>query len=215
MQHFAICFTLFSLPTSTRALWKTAVAASVVAFSVAAGAQTLSKSFSPTTINDGGTTVLTFTLTSPSGAPAASNVGFVDTLPSGLRVASPASVGGTCANAAAATIANAGAGSITVTNLQLQPGPSVCTVTVNVTNASGQVNGTCAGNPSGFTNASANVTVSNAIDGVAPSCLVVSGGVAPALVQIPTLGQWALLLLATLLAVVAIRQRQAPRKRDR
>ena len=213
MKRVAISLAPFTWRASTRALSTIAVVTTMLGFSAAAGAQTVSKSFSPATINDGGTTVLTFTLTSANGAPAVTNVGFVDTLPSGIRVANPGSVGGTCANAAAATIANAGAGTITVTNLQLQPGPSTCTVTVNVTNAAGQVNGSCAGDPSGFTNASANLTVSNAINGVAPSCLVVSGAVAPVLVQIPTLGEWALLLLATLIAVAAGGRRQARRKR--
>jgi hypothetical protein len=36
---------------------------------------TLTKSFAPTTINSGGTTVLTFTITNLAGAPAVSNVG--------------------------------------------------------------------------------------------------------------------------------------------
>ena len=166
---------------------------------------TLNKAFSPTTIVDGGTTVLTFTVTAPAGAPAVSNVGFVDALPSGLQVASVANVGGTCANAAAATTAVAGSGTITVTNLQVPAGTSSCTVAVNVTNTSGQVNASCGANPAAFTNTSANVTVTNVVNGVAPSCLTVTSITpTPTSVAIPTLSQWTLALLATLIGVVAV-----------
>jgi len=155
-----------------------------LSFAVAAGAQpippTLNKAFSPTSIVDGGTTVLTFTVTAPAGTPAVANVGFVDTLPTGLRVATPANVGGTCANAAAATIAVAGSGTITVTNLQVPAGASSCTVAVNVTNATGQVNASCGASPAAFTNTSANVTVTNVNNGIAPRCLIVSS-IAPTL----------------------------------
>jgi uncharacterized repeat protein (TIGR01451 family) len=164
-------------------------------------AQTLNKAFSPTTIADGGTTTLTFTVTSPAGAPAVANVGFVDTLPSGLRVASPSAVGGTCANAAAATTATAGTSTITTINLQVPAGASSCTVTVNVTNAPGQVNASCAGNPAAFTNDAANVVVTNVVNGITPSCISM-----PSAPGIPTLDQWALMLLATLIALAALRQ---------
>jgi uncharacterized repeat protein (TIGR01451 family) len=135
---------------------------------------TLTKSFSPNVINYGGTTTLTFTVTNPAGNAALSNVGFVDTLPSGLVVANPAAVGGTCSNAAAATTATSGTGTISVSNLNVPAGASACTVTVNVTNAPGQVNPSCAQNPQAFTNTSANVAVTNVLDGVQPSCVVVN-----------------------------------------
>jgi uncharacterized repeat protein (TIGR01451 family) len=136
---------------------------------------TLTKSFSPTTINSGGTTVLTFTVTNPAGSPAVSNIGFTDTLPSGLAVGNPPSVGGTCANAAAATTATAGTGTIAVSNLQVPAGASSCTVTVNVTNASGQFNADCTGDPAAFTNAAGNVVVTNVLNGIQSSCVVVAG----------------------------------------
>jgi uncharacterized repeat protein (TIGR01451 family) len=178
-----------------------------LAFAGSAAAQTLGKAFSPTTIAGGGTTTLTFTVTNPAGAPAVSNVGFVDTLPSGLRVATPAAVGGTCANAAAATIANAGAGTITTSNLQVPAGAASCTVTVNVTNASGQVNASCAGDPAAFTNSVENVGVTNVVNVVTPVCISMTSPSATA-VAIPTLGQWVLMLLAMLVAGVAARQRR-------
>ena len=168
---------------------------------------TLAKSFNPTFIADGGTTTLTFTVTAPAGAPAVSNVGFVDTLPSGLRVANPANVGGTCANAAAATIATAGTGTITTTNLQVQAGASTCTVTVNVTNVLGQVNASCAGSPAAFTNSAGNVTVTNVTNAIASSCISMPVAVAPSM-PVPTLSEWALMMLAALLVVAAARLRR-------
>jgi uncharacterized repeat protein (TIGR01451 family) len=131
----------------------------------------LTKSFSPSAINPGEASVLTFSVANPLGAPPLSNVGFVDALPAGLAVASPPSVGGTCVNAAAATIASGS--TITVSNLQVPAGASTCTVTVNVTNATEQTNASCSGNPAPFTNDSGNVTVSNVSNAVQPSCLVV------------------------------------------
>jgi uncharacterized repeat protein (TIGR01451 family) len=139
-------------------------------------ATTLTKSFSPTTIGAAGTTVLTFTVTNPAGSPALSNIGFTDTLPSGLVVGNPPAVGGTCANAAAATIATAGTNTIAVTNLQVPAGASSCTVAVNVTNAAGQFNADCTGNPAAFTNTAANLSaVANVLNSAQPSCLVVVG----------------------------------------
>ena len=144
---------------------------------------TLTKSFLPTTINVGETSVLTFTVSSQAGLPALSNIGFVDSLPSGLVVANPPSVGGTCANAAAATTAAAGTTMVTVSNLQVPAGPASCTVTVNVTNATGQTNSSCAGSPAEFTNTSLNVTVTNVTNAVQPSCVAV---LAPSPTSTPT-----------------------------
>ena len=152
-----------------------AAAVPTTAFS-GGGPPTLTKVFSPTTIGAAGTTVLTFTVTNPPGGPAVSNIGFTDTLPSGLVVGNPPAVGGTCANAAAATIATAGTNTIAVSNLQVPAGASSCTVTVNVTNVAGQFNADCTGSPAAFTNTAANLSgVANILNGVQPSCLVVAG----------------------------------------
>ena len=134
---------------------------------------TLVKSFSPTTITVGGITVLTFTVSNPAANPALSNVGFVDTLPSGLQVANT-TVGGTCANAAAATTVAAGGSTITVANLQVAAGASSCTVTVNVTNVPLQVNPSCSGDPQAFTNTTGNVALTNVSSGIQPSCVIVN-----------------------------------------
>ena len=138
----------------------------------------LTKAFNPTSIQAGGTTVLTFTVTNPAGAGAVANVAFTDTLPANLRVAN-ATVGGTCANAAAATTVAAGGTSVVVANLQVPAGASSCTVTVNITNATGQT-GTCPA--AGFTNAAANITSSaNVVNSVQPSCVTVTAALQPSL----------------------------------
>jgi len=168
---------------------------------------TVAKAFSPTSIAGGGTTTLTFTYANPAGAATAPNVGVVDTLPGGLVVANPANLGGTCANAAAATIATPGGSTITTTNLQLPAGASTCTVTVDVTNATGQFNASCAGSPSSFTNGSGNLSLTNVIDAVTPSCVTVLGGpvvVTPSF-PVPTLRDVALALLALLVGFAGLR----------
>jgi hypothetical protein len=134
---------------------------------------TLQKSFTPSAIGPGGTTQLRFTVTNSDGAVSRSDLGAVDTLPSGLRVAPAPSVGGTCINAAAATIASSGGTTISISNLQVSAGPSSCTVTVNVTNAPGQLNADCSQQPVNFTNSASNVSVTNLTNAVSPSCLVV------------------------------------------
>jgi uncharacterized repeat protein (TIGR01451 family) len=140
---------------------------------------TLTKAFGPTVIDDGDTTVLTFTVQNTLGAPPLANVGFVDTLPAGIVVANPPAVGGTCANAAAATTATPGTATITVTGLDVPAGDAACTVTVNVTNAAGQTNESCGANPAAFTNDSGNVSVTSVVNGVQPSCLVVHSTAPP------------------------------------
>ncbi len=165
---------------------------------------TLTKAFSPASINDGGSTVLTFFVENPTGAPPLTNVGFVDTLPSGLVVASPASVGGTCVNAAAATTATPGGGTITVTGLDVPAGSSTCTVTVDVTNASGQTNESCGSNPAAFTNDSGNVAVTNVVNGVQAGCILVHGSAPPPPEIVPALSPGSAVLLAATLAAAGL-----------
>jgi hypothetical protein len=131
----------------------------------------------------------------PAGSPALANVGFVDALPSGLAVADN-TVGGTCANAAAATTVTPGGSQISVSGLQVPAGDATCTVTVNVTNVEGQTNGNCSAVPSAFTNGSANLTVSNVANGVQATCLVVQSSAPPPSPGVPVLSVPMLALLA-------------------
>jgi hypothetical protein len=134
---------------------------------------TLQKVFTPNVIGPGGTTELRFTVTNSDGAMSRSDLGVVDTLPAGLRIAPAPSVGGTCVNAAAATTANSGGTTVSIFNLQVSAGASSCTVTVSVTNTSGQLNADCSQQPVNFTNTASNVSVTNLTNAVSPSCLVV------------------------------------------
>jgi len=134
---------------------------------------TLRKAFTPSVIGPGGTTQLRFTVTNSAGAMSRSDLGIVDTLPAGLRIAPAPDVGGTCVNAAAATIANSGGTTISIFNLQVSAGESSCIVTVRVTNTPGQLNSDCSQLPVNFTNSASNVSVTNLTNAVSPSCLIV------------------------------------------
>lgn len=178
----------------------TAAFASPRVFAQPAPPPVLTKAFLPTTIPPGGVTVLTFTLSNGAGNPAESNVGFTDTLPSGLVVANN-TVGGTCSNAAAATTATPGGNAITVTSLQVPAGEATCTVTVNVTNVPDSFNASCALLPAGFTNAAQNVTVSNVVNSIQPSCVVVPPPTPP---SVPALSGPMLGILGAALAAAAL-----------
>ena len=165
-----------------------AVAATSPVTAYFGAALSLSKAFSPTTITSGTATVLTFTVLVSPGAPIQSNIGFVDTLPANLVVFN-GTVGGTCANAAAATTVTAGGATITVANLQTPAGGaggSTCTVTVNVTNKGGAL-GTCP--DATFTNSSSNLVLTNIGSSVLSSCVSVQAAV-------PTVSPWVLLVMA-------------------
>jgi uncharacterized repeat protein (TIGR01451 family) len=137
---------------------------------------TLTKSFSPTTINLGGTTVLTFTISNPPTNNPAQVVSFTDTLPSGLRVAATPGIASTCTGGT--VVAAAGGSSIAVTGVTVgasTTSPGTCTIAVNVTNAPGQANPSCSPNAPNFTNTSTSVSgLSNLNNGVQPSCVVVN-----------------------------------------
>ena len=108
---------------------------------------TLTKAFSPTTINAGGTSTLTFTITNGAGNPAQSGINFTDTLPTNVVVATPNGVSNTCGGTVTAT---AGSGSLSLSGGTMSSGTATCTIAVNVTSgtAGSYVNG--AGNISGL-----------------------------------------------------------------
>jgi LPXTG-site transpeptidase (sortase) family protein len=129
----------------------------------------ISKSFAPTAIIEGGTSTLTFTLTAPAGnSVSLTGVGFTDDLPTGLQVANPPNSStsncGTPAFSPAAgnTILSFSGGTIA-------PGGN-CTVTVDVTatsfgsfnNTSNPVTSSNGGN--GAISNTATLTVEQALD---------------------------------------------------
>ena len=139
------------------------------------------KAFSPTTIADGGTSTLTFTVTNPPTNNPAQAVSFIDNLPSGLKIAATPNVQQTCTGGT--ITANAGATTITVTGVTVSASTAVastCTVKVDVTNQTGQFNPSCASFPVAFTNQGAanppsNISgLVNLNDAVTQSCIVVN-----------------------------------------
>lgn len=146
----------------------------------------LSKKVFPNTIPDGGTATYTFTVNNTqSGSVALSGLSFTDTLPSGLKVASTPNVvvtgltGGT-------TTATAGGTSVAASGYSIAAN-TTATITVNVTNVSGQLNVSCGSNPAAFTNSNANISglSSNLNNIVGNICLMVvpcaAGSTAPVL----------------------------------
>lgn len=138
---------------------------------------TLAKALSPATITAGGTSVLTFTITNPATNNPAQTFSFTDMLPTGLVVAATPGVvngctGGTISAAAGATSINVGGGISVGASTATA---TTCTISVNITNATGQANASCANLPAAFTNAAANIGGnSNITTAVTPACLVVN-----------------------------------------
>src|SRR5262249_52643220 len=124
-------------------------------------APTIAKAFGATSIQAGGTTTLSFTITNPNGL-ALTGVAFNDPFPAGLLVATPNGLTGSCGGGSIP--ATAGSGSLSLPGATLTPDPS-CTFSHNVigtstgqlTNVTGPVTSTNGG--TGNT-ATASVTVS-------------------------------------------------------
>jgi uncharacterized repeat protein (TIGR01451 family) len=113
------------------------------------GRARLDKAFSGALI-EGGTTTLTYTLTSAT----AFAVSFTDTLPAGLRLAAVPAVGGTCTGGTVTAAPLTGTVTVAARNV---PAGTPCTITVNVTTAAAATTGTCpqANNTNGNANISA------------------------------------------------------------
>jgi uncharacterized repeat protein (TIGR01451 family) len=100
------------------------------------------KSFSPATIQSGGTSTMSFLLRNPTALPLA-GVTFSDTLANmSIRAAGPA--GGDCAGAASNTFSAGQTGALTFSGISMPP-DSTCTVSVVVTGTSAGVHPNQAG----------------------------------------------------------------------
>lgn len=105
---------------------------------LAGNAPALSKEFTPSSINSGGVSTLTITLSNPNPTVATLTAPLVDTLPLGVVVAPIPDVGTTCGGVGV-PLANAGGTTVTLPAGRSVPGKGSCTLTVNVTAAANGV----------------------------------------------------------------------------
>ena len=145
--------------------------------SIDVSAPTLTKTVSPSVIIDGGIATYTWVVENTAGGAALlKDLGFVDTLPSKIKIAaSPqVTISYTGGGSGATVTAVAGSGNFSVSGLRL-PGGATATFTVKITNVAGQYNTSCSGNPSAFTNSNSNVTTTGGIaSNLTPQCLIVN-----------------------------------------
>jgi hypothetical protein len=150
----------------------TTASLTVVSTPPAIGPPTILKAFGAAAIGVGGSTSLSFTIDNPNATVTLNGVGFTDTLPAGLVVATPNGATGSCGGGL--ITATEGLGTVSLAGATLVGGAS-CTFSVNVT-------GTAAGIMSN------NVTASSSNGGAgntsAASLSVVPGAIAP-----PTIGK--------------------------
>jgi fibronectin-binding autotransporter adhesin len=147
---------------------------------------TIAKAFGVGSIPLNGTTTLTFNIANSNSATSLTGVGFSDTLPAGLVVATPNGLSGSCGGGT--ITATAGSSSVSLSGATLAASAS-CSFTVNVT-------GTSAGTKNNMTGA---VTSNEGGSGGAASA---SLDVAAAVAAIPALSSLGLLLLG--LAIAAL-----------
>ena len=169
---------------------------------VASSNPSISKSFSPITINASATSVLNVVLSNPNAAAATLTGSLTDNLPAGVVIASPPNASTTCAGAASPN-AFAGAGSFSLQAGATIPANGSCSVSVSVTSpqAGTYLNTIPVG-----------ALVTSAGNNLAPAIatLTVLGGVivppippAAAATGVPTLSIWALLLTIMMLTIAA------------
>lgn len=176
---------------------------SVCALLVVGDGPTLDKAFTPATIDEGGVSTLTITLGNPDPTDVTLTAPLVDTLPAGVLIADAPNVATTCGGTGAPE-AVPGGSTVTLPVGRIIPANGSCTLTVDVTAAAtgSYVNTLPAGalvtsNGSNMAPAIATLTV-----------LILLGASIP----IPTLSQWAAILLGSLLLVLGTRtMRRRPR----
>ena len=153
----------------------------------------LDKAFSPTAVQTGGTSTLTFTVTNTSELASKNGWSFTDNLPAGLTLAN-STVGGTCD---ADTAATAGGTSIAITNGNLTAGERSCTITVEVTSPTA---GSFTNGPDNVTTVGLNepgtstVTFSDpsyTVSKTASTAVVHPGGTVDYTVTVKNTGNWA------------------------
>jgi hypothetical protein len=154
---------------------------------------TLAKAFNPVNIPAGGVSTLTITLGNPDDTVATLTAPLIDTLPSGVVIAATPNVSTTCGGVGA-PVAAAGGSTVTLPAGRSIPAFGSCTLTVDVTAA---VNGV-------YVNIlPAGALVTNNGSNVAPAVAVLTVGPLGA-AGIPTLSEWAMIMLAALLVLFGV-----------
>lgn len=143
--------------------------------SIDLAAPELTKSLDPDTISCGGITTYTFAVNNNlSGAINQTGLGWTDQLPLGIRIAPIPNVTISNASTAPTVTATAGATSLTVANLGVLAG-NTAYITVDVTNAPGFYNLSCATNPTSYTNGFFNVLTTGQLSNkITPQCLIIN-----------------------------------------
>jgi trimeric autotransporter adhesin len=145
-------------PTSTNGGTGSVASASLAVV----GPPTLSKSFGASSIAVGGSTTLSFALQNNNTGTTLHNVGFSDTLPAGLAIATPNGLTGSCGGGT--ITATAGTGVVSLSGAALNAGGGSCAFSVNVTGTAAGVDTNTTGAPTSTeggsgTPASASITV--------------------------------------------------------
>ena len=164
---------------------------------------TLSKAFSPVTINAGGVSTLTITLSNPNLGAANVSAPLIDTLPPGVVIAPFPNAHTTCG----AGVVTVGVNTVTLTGGSILGGaPGTCTVTVNVTAAAvGNYTNTLAVGALQTTNGN-NAALASATLPVVPLAPP------PPPTVIPTLSEWGMIIfmvLAGLMSIYYLRRQKA------
>ena len=168
---------------------------------------TVAKAFSPSVVAPGGSSQLTVTLTAPAATctPAPTQaiytgLGFTDTLPTGMTVATTPGASTTCTGAT--LTATGGAGAFTLADASLAPGAS-CTATVTVSVAgAGTFRNVISATP-GQTGAVSNT---QGVPALADAVAELRAGAALPATPVPSLGAAMTAALALLLAALGLRR---------
>ncbi len=130
------------------------------------------KAFTPQAIEINGTARLSWSIQNAAGDPVQPALGFVDVLPSGLKVANPPSVQSNCGGVVSA---DPGGGQLSLSGGGLNAGQSGCTVSVLVQPAPGAANASCEGPPPDFTSTRAALSRLVGLEnGAGDACLIVT-----------------------------------------
>lgn len=124
----------------------------------------IKKAFSVLAIPSFGSATLTFTVNNPNTTVAFTGVAFSDTLPTGLKISTPAGLTGTCGGGVITAVA--GTSIISLSGAALAPGAS-CTFSVNVT----------AGATGALVNTTGPITSDQTVPGTTASATITVGGV--------------------------------------